>query len=98
MCHPSSSTPIVSEGQNSTVSQPTTRSRIGILNYNPTHGSTSVTKYVMNDHVVDVERYKKVVAAIDAKEKKYEYKKRKHVNPSATIEYYGRLALMGRMM
>ena len=70
MCHPTSSTPTECEGQNSTILEPTTRSKIGILNYNPTHGSTSTMKYVMNDHVVDMERYKKVVAAIDAKEKK----------------------------
>jgi hypothetical protein len=62
LCHPTSSTPTVSEGQSSTVSQPTTRSRKDILNYNPAHGSTSMMKHVMNEHAADMERYKEVVA------------------------------------
>ena len=72
MCHPTSSIPNVSEGQSSIVLQPTTFSRKRILDYNPTHGHNSMMKHVMNDHAVDMERYKEVVTATDVQEKKIE--------------------------
>ena len=59
----------MSEGQNSIVLQPTTRSRKGILNYNPTHASTSIMKHVMNEHAADMKRYKEVVVATNAEGK-----------------------------
>ena len=96
LCHPTSSTPTVFEGQSSTVSQPTTRSKKGILNYNFTHGSVSMMKHVMKEHVVDMERYKEVVAAIDAEGKKHKCNKRKQVNPSAITEYYGSTSPYGK--
>ena len=70
LCHPTSSTPTVFEGQTSTVSQLTTRSRHGMFNYNLTHGSTSMMKHVMNDHTADMDICKEVVAATDVEEKK----------------------------
>ena len=86
MCHPTSSTPIVSEGQSSTVSQPPTCSTKGFLNYNLAHGSTSMMKHVMNDHAADMERYKEVMAATDVEGKKQKCKKIKQMNPSAITE------------
>ena len=46
-------------------------------------------KHVMNDHTVDMERYKEVVATTNAKGKKHKCKKRKQLNPSVKTEYYG---------
>ena len=71
LCHLTSSTPTVYEGHNSNVLQCTICSKKGILNYNPANGSTSMMKYVMNDHATDKERYKDVVAATDADGKKH---------------------------
>ena len=53
-------------------------------------------KHVMNDHVADMERYKEVVVATDAKGKNQKCKKRKQVNPSAIIEYYGSTSPYGK--
>ncbi len=39
--------------------------KVYIFNYDPANGSTSMMKYVMNDHATDKERYKDVVAATD---------------------------------
>ena len=76
LCHPTSSTPTLSEGQSFIVSQLTTRSRLGIFNYNPAHGSTSMMKHVMNDHAADVEKYKEVVAPTVLEGKNHKCKKR----------------------
>ena len=96
MCHPTSSIPIVYEGQSSNVSQHTTHPKKCILNYNPAHGSTSIIKHVINKHVVDMEIYKEVVAVTDAEGEKKKCKKRKHVNPSAITEYYDSTSPYGK--
>ena len=96
LCHPTSSTPTVFEGQSSTVSQPTTCTRKGILNNNLAHESTSMMKHVMNDHIADMKRYKEVVAATDAKGKKQKCKKKKQVNPSAITKYYDSTSSYGK--
>lgn len=66
LCHPTSSTLIVSKRQSSISLQPITRSRKGILSYNLAYGSTFRMKHIMNNHIADMKKYKEIVATINA--------------------------------
>ncbi|KAG0596930.1 hypothetical protein M758_UG296700 [Ceratodon purpureus] len=85
ICHPTSvSSPSLSR---------TTRSRKGVVNYNHSHGSTSLKKHVDTAHSELYERYVKEMAEKQALETptsaRTKNKKRKSIQASQIVDFFG---------
>ena len=82
VCHPT-------EAESSNSSGRGTRSRKGILQYNPAHGITSMKTHVENEHAEELARYVRESKAEEGDTARQKTKKRKGAPPSSITAYFG---------
>ena len=82
VCHPT-------EAESSNSSGRGTRSRKGILQYNPAHGITSMKTHVENEHAEEFARYVRESKADEGETARQKTKKRKGAPPSSITAYFG---------
>ena len=81
VCHPT-------EAESSNSSGRGTRSRKGILQYNPAHGITSMKTHVENEHAEELARYVRESKAEEGDTARQKTKKRKGAPPSSITAYF----------
>ena len=82
VCHPT-------EAELSNSSERGTRSRKGILQYNPAHGITSMKTHVENEHAEEFSRYVRESKVDEGDTARQKSKKRKGAPPSSITAYFG---------